>query len=596
VLRRSVLPRLALLCTAVALPACRSVAPLTPAVARPEPSAAVATDPAPPPTPDPRSVALATLDTMAVPTTDEIARAAARLFGDSLLVAPAAGTGEATGGDPADHDAPTWDIDVRSYETHDRVAHYVRLFTETGKGRFQQRLSRGTRYEGMIRAKLRAAGMPEDLYFLPLVESGYDVNAYSRAAAVGMWQFMSSTGREAGLRIDWWIDERRDPVKATDAAIRFLRELQDQFGSLYLAAAAYNGGPGRVARGLARFADELEGTDGEDRFFALAEKAYLRDETKNYVPQIIAAALAAKSPARFGLVIDSQPALVYDSAWVGAAVPLAGVARAAGVELATLTELNPHVLRGTTPPSGGLWLRVPTGRHEGLADRIATLPVAERTAFAATTISRPRETLAAVAARTGVSARALGHFNPGLRTARRGRLVAGQSIRVPTALALAALREVPDPSIERYGPTATASTTAGRSRLHIVKRGESLGLLARRYGTTVARLRSLNGLRRDRVYAGQALVIRGTPAPARTARASGARRGTTAGARATGTRRATATAKSRAAAATAKGRSKRAGGAGGATSRGKAGSTASSKAPKSKARSRSGAASPKSPR
>ncbi|MCU0636590.1 MAG: transglycosylase SLT domain-containing protein [Gemmatimonadaceae bacterium] len=489
--------------------ACRSAAPLTPVIATsPAPRPAAPSAPAN----TPRDTARLALDSMRLPNVDDISRAVAGMFGDSLLIAPGGARRDSASVDraveDADSDAPTWDIDVRSYETHSRVAHYVTLFTETGKSRFQQRLSRGTRYEGMIRGKLRAAGLPEDLYYLPLVESGYDPHAYSRAAAVGMWQFMSSTGRDVGLRIDWWIDERRDPVKSTDAAIRFLRDLQEQFGSLYLAAAAYNGGPGRVSRGLKQFADELEGTQGEDRFFALAEQSYLRAETKNYVPQIIAAALAAKSPTRFGLSVDTLTALAYDSVLTPAATPLAVVARGANSGAATIAELNPHILRGMTPPTATYWVRVPVGSAAATSAMLADLPASERAAFVGTTV-RSKETLAALAGRTGVPARAISQFNPGLRVGRRGRLVAGQAVRVPTAATLTAFRDVPDPNIERYGGVTRG--TAARSapaRMHIVRRGESLGRIARRYGVSVARLKSLNGLRRDRVYAGQALLVR----------------------------------------------------------------------------------------
>src|SRR5258705_10450953 len=127
----------------------------------------------------------------------------------------------------------------------------------------------------MIRAKMRAGGLPEDMYYLALIESGFDNNAYSRAAAVGMWQFMTSTARGMGLRVDWWVDERRDPVRSTEGAVRLIKSLRDQFGSLFLAAAAYNGGDGRVARGLVRYAGSLDGVEGDDRFFTLADTRYL---------------------------------------------------------------------------------------------------------------------------------------------------------------------------------------------------------------------------------------------------------------------------------------------------------------------------------
>ena len=247
----------------------------------------------------------------------DIAKRALEVFGDSAISHDSAVA------------APSWDIDVRSYESTNRVGHYVRMFTGPAKDRIAARLELGTRYEPMIRAKMRDGGIPEDMYYLALVESGFDPNAYSRAAAVGMWQFMTSTARDMGMRVDWWIDERRDPMKSTTAAVRFLKGMREQFGSLYLAAAAYNGGPERIARGLTRYADALEGTTGDDLFFALAEKDYLRNETREYVPQLIAAALIAKDPDRYGMKIGRLAPYAYDSVRVGPSTPLAAVAHAA---------------------------------------------------------------------------------------------------------------------------------------------------------------------------------------------------------------------------------------------------------------------------
>src|SRR5262249_25402052 len=254
---------------------------------------------------------------------------------DSVKAGPAGKVASELFGDSAaaphpDTPAPSWDIDVGSYESTAGVEHYVRYFTGPAKERIQSRLERGTHYEPMIRAQMRAGGLPEDMYYLALVESGYDPNAYSRAAAVGMWQFMTSTARDMGLRVDWWVDERRDPVKSTAAAVRFIKGLRDQFGSLYLAAAAYNGGPVRIAHGLTRYANDLEGTSGDDLFFALAEKNYLRNETREYVPQLIAVALVAKDPSRYGMTIETQPPLAYDSVTVGPATPVAAIAHASG--------------------------------------------------------------------------------------------------------------------------------------------------------------------------------------------------------------------------------------------------------------------------
>ena len=431
---------------------------------------------------------------------DELARTVVAVFGDTAALHPSA---------VATPDAePVWDIDVHSYETHDRVAFYVQLFANGSREHFRARLSRGTRYEPMIRAKLRASGMPEDLTYLALIESGYDPHAYSRAAAVGLWQFMSSTARDVGMRVDWWVDERRDPARSTDGAIRFLGDLQRQFGSLYLAAAAYNGGPGRVARGLTRYAGEMEGAEGEDRFFALAEQDYLRAETKNYVPQLIAAALIAKLPGRYGLAVDSLPRFVYDSVLAGAGTSLAAVAMASGASTETMRELNPAILRGVVPPDSPLWLHIPTGTVERTATALASFSQTERNGYLTFKVNGTTTTVASLAAKNGMEVRHLAWYNPTLKTGKKGRIAEGTSVRIPTRATIGMARSVPDPSIERYGGGASASL-ASRG-VHVVRRGESLTGIARKYGISATRLKALNGIKSNRVVVGQTLRVRST--------------------------------------------------------------------------------------
>jgi len=437
----------------------------------------------------------------------EVTQQALRVFGDS--VGPTAGSGLAgPGGDSAAADSapgPTWDIDVRSYATQARVSHFVALFSGGARDIFTQWVQRGTRYEPLIRGKLRQAGLPEDMAYLPLIESGYSPHAYSSAAAVGMWQLMTSTARGAGLRVDWWVDQRRDPVRSTDAAIRFLRYLKDQFGSIYLAAAAYDGGPGRISRGLARYAGDFEGTTGDDLFFALADKKYLRGETKDYVPQLIAAALVAKEPARYGLRIEPQQIYAYDTVRVGPSTPLAAVASAAGAPLAAISDLNPFILRGVTPPRDSFTIRVPVGAAAEFDTNYASLGEGARMAYTHVTV-RKGDSFGAVADRVGVSARHLKWYNPTVHPAKSGRLPAGEVLSVPSAAVVAAALDVPDPGIERYG--------TGRG-IHIVKSGESLGRIALHYHTTVAAIMRLNGLRKSVILPGQALVVSGSAAPAR---------------------------------------------------------------------------------
>ena len=429
-----------------------------------------------------------TVDTVAV-SAAEVAKQAVAVFGDSVGVPPDSVAAEA--------EELTWDLDVRSYETHARVEHYVAMFTNDAKSRIVDRLERGSRYEPMIRAKLKAAGLPEDMYYLAMIESGFSPDAYSSAAAVGIWQFMTATAKGAGLRVDWWVDERRHPTRSTAAAARHLAWLKDQFGSLYLAAAAYNGGSGRVSRGLTRYADQLEGTSGEDVFFALAEQDYLRKETRDYVPQLIAAALIGKNPARYGLTLRRLPPFEYDSVRVGPSIPVAAVAKASGSDLKVVTDLNTHLLRGVTPPKDSVWVNVPVGRAAGAGEALAKLPETDRAPYTRVK-SKKGETFVAVARRVGVTSKQLAWYNPG-DGRKRGALGTGTTILVPSADVLRAARDVPDPAVEIYGSSAVR---------HIVKKGETLSGIAKRYKTSVAAIKRLNRLRKDSIFAGQSLRIR----------------------------------------------------------------------------------------
>lgn len=447
-------------------------------------------------------------------TINDLDRRTADLFGASLRMESALPVDSAMvgGGDLAT--APTWDIEVRSYETFDRVRFYVNHFSGSARSHIADRLSRGTRYEQMIRSKLVAGGLPADMYYLALVESGFNPHAYSRAAAVGMWQFMTTTAKGVGLRVDWWLDERRDPIRSTDAAVRFLRGLNEQFGSMYLAAAAYNGGPGRVARGLTRYEDDLEGTTGDDLFFALAEKQYLRNETRNYVPQLIAAALVAKEADRYGLRIEQRAPFSYDSVLVPPRVPLSVIARASATNVDVIQDLNPHILRGMTPPRDQMYVRIPEGRRAQFDSVFALVPP-DSAIGARVIVAEKNATWATIARKYKVSARAVSAYNPKVKASRTtGRIVAGTAILVPTAAVAAAALPVPDPSIERYG---------SGTRTHVVRQGENLSVIAKRYRTSPAVIMRLNRLKKPLIFPGQELLVNGSPAPAKKKRATTSR-------------------------------------------------------------------------
>ena len=390
----------------------------------------------------------------------------------------------------------TWDIDVEPYVTHDRVQFYLDFFQGKARKRFAIWLQRLPRYEDMIREEFAKRDLPGDLVYLALIESGLSNSAVSRSRAVGMWQFMKGTGKMYGLRVDSWIDERRDPFKATKAAAHHLADLRDRFGSLYLAAAAYNAGPGRVSRGLRRLPAtdeedrEYEGPDGD--YFRLSDTRYLRRETRDYVPKLIAAALIAKEPEKYGFppLLPSDP-LVYDSITVPDATGLDVLARLADTSVRAIRALNPQVRRMATPPGRKTLVRLPLGTGEVTAARYAELPVKERVTFVEHYV-RKGETLGHIARRYRVSLSLLRDAN--LR-ARPRALRIGMRLIVPTS------GTIPK------GVRATASVPRSRGTYHRVRRGESIWLIARRYGITRQQLRGWNGLKGSLLKVGQRLRV-----------------------------------------------------------------------------------------
>ena len=401
-------------------------------------------------------------------------------------------------------EAVTWDIDVSTYNSHDRVQYYLDFFQDRGRERMGIWLTRLPRYESMIRTRLQREGLPEDLVYLALIESGYSNTATSRAKAVGMWQFMKRTAKGYGLRVDSWVDERRDPFKATDAAARHLADLHRRFGSLYLAAAAYNAGSGKVSRGLIRLPDEENDTTNSDAtFFRLYDTKLLRRETKDYVPKLIAAALIAKQPRRYGFKVGPAEPAAYDSIVVPDMTGLDVIARLADTTVAAIRELNPQYLRLATPPGFRSLVRLPVGRGEATVAAYAVLPPRQRVTFIEHFMARG-ETLGHIARRYRVSQAMLLAANPKLN-ARRIRI--GQRVVVPTG-------GVPSTKVARRmaEPVVAAGTSTGA--FHRVRRGETISEIADEYGVTQRELRTWNGLdNRGRIRAGQRLRVVSPDAP-----------------------------------------------------------------------------------
>lgn len=259
-----------------------------------------------------------------------------------------------------------WDIPV---VRNAPVERFIGIFTGRQQDRMALYLKRSGRYEGMIRAKLRERGMPEDLLYLSMIESGFNPTARSHASAVGLWQFIEDTGERYGLRVDAYVDERRHPEKSTDAALSYLTDLHGQFGSWYLAAAAYNTGEGRVARVMRQVTGKEKGRDAD--FWRI--RGRLPRETREYVPLMVAAALIGKEPAKYGLGgVQRWMPLEHDEVQVPAGTRLSLVAEAVGVSENELKRLNPHLVRAMTPPGKKAYaVRVPRGRTERYAANIA---------------------------------------------------------------------------------------------------------------------------------------------------------------------------------------------------------------------------------
>jgi membrane-bound lytic murein transglycosylase D len=327
----------------------------------------------------------------------------------------------------------TWDLPVVRNEY---VQRFVDMFEHRQQDRMALYLKRSGRYEGMIRAELRMRGMPEDLLYLSMIESGFNPNARSKAQAVGLWQFIADTGRGYGLRIDGHVDERRDPEKSTDAALRYLQDLYNTFGSWTLAAAAYNSGENRVARIMREETGAVRGEDAD--FWNIRDR--LPSETREYIPLIFAAALVGKEPHRYGLdEVERLLPLAVERAEVPGGTDLRVVARAIGMTRAELEELNPHLIRGATPPGEPYPVRIPVGRRDALAinfesarAELAAPPAAQPAAptqMAARThrVSRG-ESLSTIARRHGVSVSAVQQAN---QMGRRTVIHPGQVLRIP---------------------------------------------------------------------------------------------------------------------------------------------------------------------
>jgi peptidoglycan lytic transglycosylase D len=403
-----------------------------------------------------------------------------------------------------------------------KVLSYIELFQGNLRDFISEGLQRGVRYLPMIQDEFREQGLPLDLAYIPLIESAFKNTARSRVKAQGMWQFMSYTGREHGLTLNWYVDERSDPEKATKAAAQYLKTLGKMFDNdWHLAMASYNGGPGRVQRAMKR--------SGKKDFWALtATSRYLPRETREYVPMILAAIVIAKNPAQYGFQVEPQMPLVYDKVPVKDPIDLRLAAEWTNAPIDDIEALNPELRRWTTPVrSPNYEIKLPVGTGDAFRARLAETPAESLNAFQWHSVKRG-ETLLSISRKLKVRQADLAEANS---LSLRSRVQPGQQLiipRAPTTL-LAARPENPAPepqtavaAVAESRPvvlqktmlvTRDADPIEPQRIVHRVKAGDTLLSIAKLYNCTVASLKSWNRtIRGNRINIGDRLTIFATRA------------------------------------------------------------------------------------
>ena len=410
-----------------------------------------------------------------------------------------------------------YDIPV---ELNDAVVAYIRFFQTDAREHFSRWLARSTKWLPSMHGILEKQGVPVDLVYLSMIESGFNAYAYSPAKAAGLWQFMVGTSRRYGIKTDFWLDERRDPIKATEAAAKYLGDLRQRFhGDWYLAWAGYNAGEGKVDKAIRR-----EST--RDFWRMMTKGRTLRAETKHYVPKLIAAALIAKHPERFGFHVEYEEPFDSDEVVIPDATDLKVIADAAGISVEKVRELNPELRRFCTPP-GEFTMRLPKGSKDQFAANFEKVGPEERLRFTQHKVEKG-EPLAKIARAYGVSEAAIMRTN-GLKSYRQVKV--GKVIVIPVGKAsrgLLAGAQLEDRRGRGYAQARTpvqksvAAATAAAVRakdaermsikhaVYVVKPGDTLWGIAAKFSTTVARIKRLNGMsgRRGRgLQAGQRLSV-----------------------------------------------------------------------------------------
>jgi len=364
---------------------------------------------------------------------------------------------------------------------NDEVQQWLSYFTGSGRKHFKVYLERKARMEPVILPKLKKAGVPQDLIYLAMIESGFSTSAFSHAGASGPWQFIRSTGRMYGMDANYWVDERRDPLKSTDAAIAYLSRLHEEFGDWWLSCAAYNSGEAKIRRAIAKL--------GTRDFWEIAEnKRALRRETKDYVPKMMAAAILGKNPEQFGFQVHQadDSLLNFEEVMIPKSENLRTIAAVANTDRETIARLNPELLRCCTPPQKAAYkIRVPKGESARLLTAAVDAGEIGRYANFHRYVIRRGDNISKIAKIHGVPAEAILSMNE-VRNLR--------SLKLGTELVIPERGQSPYPS-KRFIASSRRHAKAPRGAkavFHVVQKGDTLYGISSRYSVRVEQIRSWN--------------------------------------------------------------------------------------------------------